>query len=151
MCRSQIVIISKKKSVPLIRTLSYLTIRKNYLEILKRSPDFFGQHNSNVSIVFVDYFYIVQLQSWTLISTHMRNFAKKCFSANIPKVLIFGLLSSDRDNKWFFVLGLGTRFLFVLLLVSSQWPYDLQSCAKIIEKTVKNGLLSLATSNLKLF
>ena len=27
----------------------------------------------------------------------------------------------------------------------------LQSCAKIIEKTVKNGLLSLATSNLKLF
>ena len=28
---------------------------------------------------------------------------------------------------------------------------QLQSCAKIIEKTVKNGLLSLATSNLKLF
>ena len=28
---------------------------------------------------------------------------------------------------------------------------SLQSCAKIIEKTVKNGLLSLATSNLKLF
>ena len=28
---------------------------------------------------------------------------------------------------------------------------NLQSCAKIIEKTVKNGLLSLATSNLKLF
>ena len=27
----------------------------------------------------------------------------------------------------------------------------LQSCAKIIEKTVKKGLLSLATSNLKLF
>ena len=26
-----------------------------------------------------------------------------------------------------------------------------QSCAKIIEKTVKNGLLLLATSNLKLF
>ena len=29
--------------------------------------------------------------------------------------------------------------------------WALQSCAKIIEKTVKNGLLSLATSNLKLF
>ena len=28
---------------------------------------------------------------------------------------------------------------------------ELQSCAKNIEKTVKNGLLSLATSNLKLF
>ena len=33
-----------------------------------------------------------QPQSWTLISTHMRNVAKKCFSVNVPKVLIFGPL-----------------------------------------------------------
>ena len=32
------------------------------------------------------------LQSWILISTHSRNVAKKCFSANVPKLLIFGLL-----------------------------------------------------------
>ena len=31
-------------------------------------------------------------QSWTLISTHIRNVAKQCFSANVPTVLIFGLL-----------------------------------------------------------
>ena len=34
---------------------------------------------------------------------------------------------------------------------SSSCEKLLQSCAKIIEKTVKNGLLSLTTSNLKLF
>ena len=34
-----------------------------------------------------------EIKSWTLISRHMRNVAeKKCFSANVPKVLIFGLL-----------------------------------------------------------
>ena len=33
-----------------------------------------------------------ELQSWTLIFAQMRNVAKKCFSANVPKVLIFGLL-----------------------------------------------------------
>ena len=32
------------------------------------------------------------LQPWTLISTHVPNVAKKCFSANVPKVLIFVLL-----------------------------------------------------------
>ena len=32
------------------------------------------------------------LQSWTLIFAQIRNVAKKCFSANVPKVLIFGLL-----------------------------------------------------------
>ena len=32
------------------------------------------------------------LQSWTLISRHLRNVAEKCFSADVPKVLIFGLL-----------------------------------------------------------
>ena len=32
-----------------------------------------------------------------------------------------------------------------------QRTIDVQSCAKIIEKTLKNDLLSLATSNLKLF
>ena len=31
-------------------------------------------------------------QSWTLIFAQMRNVAKKRFSANVPKVLIFGLL-----------------------------------------------------------
>ena len=31
-------------------------------------------------------------QSWTLISRLFRNVAEKCFSANVPKVLIFGLL-----------------------------------------------------------
>ena len=31
------------------------------------------------------------LQSWTLIFAQMRNVTKKCFSANVPKVLIFGL------------------------------------------------------------
>ena len=33
-----------------------------------------------------------KLQSWTLISRLFRNVAEKCFSANVPKVLIFGLL-----------------------------------------------------------
>ena len=33
-----------------------------------------------------------KLQFWTLISTHIRNMAKKYFSAKVPKVLIFGLL-----------------------------------------------------------
>ena len=33
-----------------------------------------------------------QLQSWTLMFAQMRNMAKKSFSANVPKVLIFGLL-----------------------------------------------------------
>ena len=32
------------------------------------------------------------VQSWTLISRLFRNVAEKCFSANVPKVLIFGLL-----------------------------------------------------------
>ena len=35
---------------------------------------------------------IYHLQSWTLIITQMRNVAKKCFYADVPKVLIFGLL-----------------------------------------------------------
>ena len=34
----------------------------------------------------------LNLQSWTLISRLFRNVAEKCFSANVPKVLIFGLL-----------------------------------------------------------
>ena len=34
----------------------------------------------------------ITVQSWTLISRHMRNVAEKCFSANVLKVLIFGLL-----------------------------------------------------------
>ena len=33
----------------------------------------------------------VILQSWRLIFAQMRNVAKKCFSANVPKVFIFGL------------------------------------------------------------
>ena len=33
-----------------------------------------------------------EVQSWTLISRRFRNVAEKCFSANVPKVLIFGLL-----------------------------------------------------------
>ena len=37
-----------------------------------------------------------------------------------PKSDYFRSATSDRDNKWFFVLGLGTRFLLTLLLVSSQ-------------------------------
>ena len=37
------------------------------------------------------------------------------------------------------------------LLEITEDDFDVQSCAKIIEKTVKNGHLSLATSNLKLF
>ena len=32
------------------------------------------------------------LQSWTLISRQMRNVAENCFSAKVPKVLIFCLL-----------------------------------------------------------
>ena len=28
------------------------------------------------------------LQSWTSISRHMRNLAEKCFSANVPKVVL---------------------------------------------------------------
>ena len=32
------------------------------------------------------------LQSWTLISRHMRNVAEKCFTVNVLKVLFFGLL-----------------------------------------------------------
>ena len=43
------------------------------------------------------------------------------------KVLIFGLLVRPGEIKWFLVLGLGTRFLLALLLVSSHWPYDLRS------------------------
>ena len=35
---------------------------------------------------------VVILSVFTLIITQMRNVAKKCFSANLPKVLIFGLL-----------------------------------------------------------
>ena len=34
----------------------------------------------------------LEVNSWTLISRHFRNVAEKCFSANVPKVLIFGLL-----------------------------------------------------------
>ena len=30
---------------------------------------------------------------------HIRNMAKNCFSAIVPKVPIFGFDSSDRDNK----------------------------------------------------
>ena len=37
------------------------------------------------------------------------------------------------------------------LKLAKKMDVDVQSCAKIIEKTVKNDLLSLATSNLKLF
>ena len=35
--------------------------------------------------------YFINVQSWTLIFAQMRNVAKKCFSANVPKVFIFGL------------------------------------------------------------
>ena len=35
---------------------------------------------------------LLELQSWTLIIAKMRNLAKKYFSANVPKVLIFGML-----------------------------------------------------------
>ena len=38
------------------------------------------------------FFQIPCLQSWTLISRLFRNVAEKCYSANVPKVLIFGLL-----------------------------------------------------------
>ena len=48
------------------------------------------------------------------------------------KSAYFRSASSDRDNKWIFVLGLGTRFLLALLLVSSQWPkISLKSMRKI--------------------
>ena len=33
-----------------------------------------------------------KVKSWTLFSRHMRNVVEKCFSANVPKVLIFVLL-----------------------------------------------------------
>ena len=36
--------------------------------------------------------HLTSLQPWTLIRGHKRNMAKKCFSANVSKVLIFGLL-----------------------------------------------------------
>ena len=39
-------------------------------------------------------------KSWTLISRHMRNFPEKCFSANVPKVLIFGLLVQGTNNDF---------------------------------------------------
>ena len=38
------------------------------------------------------YKHLYQVKSWTLISRNFRNVAEKCFSANVPKVLIFGLL-----------------------------------------------------------
>ena len=45
----------------------------------------FGQVLFNPSV-------LLHLQSWKLINRHMRNVAEKCFSANLPKVLIFLLL-----------------------------------------------------------
>ena len=38
----------------------------------------------------------------------MRNMAKKCFFRERAKSDYFQSASSDRENKWFFVLGLGT-------------------------------------------
>ena len=62
-------------------------------------------------------FNFIQIQSWTL-SAHMRNVAKKHFSTNVPKVLIFGLLvrtGTMNDFSYYdWVLG------SALLLVSSQ-------------------------------
>ena len=45
-----------------------------------------------------------ELQSWTLNSTHMQNMAKKCFSANVPKVLI---------NSQPCTVSIGTQFHLV--------------------------------------
>ena len=51
----------------------------------------------------------LDLQSWTLISRHFRNVAENCFSANVPKVLIFGLLvrtgTINDFSYWDWVLG----------------------------------------------
>ena len=60
------------------------------------------------------------IQSWTLIITQMRNAAKKCFSVNMRKVLIFGLLVRTGTINNFFVSGIGTRFLLTVLLDSSE-------------------------------
>ena len=38
------------------------------------------------------YGHLAHLKSWTLISRLLRNVVKKCFSADVPKVLIFGRL-----------------------------------------------------------
>ena len=43
---------------------------------------------------------IFQVQSWTLISRHFRNMAEKCFSADVPKVLIFGLVRTGTINDF---------------------------------------------------
>ena len=54
-------------------------------------------------------------------------YGQKVFSANVPKVLIFGLLVQTGTINDFFILGLGIRFILALLLVSSQSPYDIRS------------------------
>ena len=53
------------------------------------------------------------------ISTHYAKCSQKLLFRERAKSDYFRSASSDRDNKWVFVLGLGTRFLLALLLVSS--------------------------------
>ena len=97
---------------------------KSLPKLWKQRPSALGIYVFTRQIFFV---FGTELQSWTLIIMHMRNVVNNCFSANLPTHCYFRSASSGRDNKWFFVSGLGTRFLLALLLVSSEWPYDLRS------------------------
>ena len=57
------------------------------------------------------------------------------------KSAYFRSASSDVDTKLFFVLGVGTRFLLALLLVSSQWPIDLRpKVLSLYEKYIEESI-----------
>ena len=75
----------------------------------------------------------------------MRNVVKM-----VPKALIFGLIVRTGTINYFFVLGLGTRFLLALLLVSNQWPYELRSYdlyEKSIEKSIGLWIIYIKASS----
>ena len=56
----------------------------------------------------------------------MRNIGKKCFCANVPKVLIFGMVARTVTINGFSYKYWVLDFHLTLLLRASQSPYDLR-------------------------
>ena len=78
-------------------------------------------------MMYINYL-LFSVQSWTSIREHMRNmYGQTVHFRESVKSAYIRSASSDRDNKWYFLLGLVTKLLLALLLVSGQSPYDLRS------------------------
>ena len=79
-----------------------------------------------------------KLQSWTLISRHMRNVTEKCFSANVPKVLILGLVVPTGTMNDFFRIRTGYQLPIGTLTCFKPMIFFFIFCFKLWDVILSN-------------